>query len=155
MASNTENIILIAENRKAAHEYYLLERYEAGIVLSGTEIKSIRNKKANLNEAFCYAIDGELFVRNMHVSEYTYGTYNNHETKRLRKLLLKRSELRKIDKKIREKGFAVVPTRLYITERGFAKLEIALARGKKEYDKRDSIKEKDNKREADRRLHFD
>lgn len=133
-------------NRKAEHEYFFLSRFEAGIMLGGTEVKAIRQGKANLTDAFCQFSHGELFVRNLHISEYKYGTYNNHETRRIRKLLLKRSELRKLERKVNEKGMTIVPFRLFINERGFVKVEIALAQGKKSYDKRETLKQKDNQR---------
>ncbi len=138
------------QNRKAEFEYFFVERYDAGIVLRGTEIKSIRDGNANLKEAYCFLKNGELFIRNMHISEYKHGSVNNHDPIRVRKLLLTKLELKKIGKKIREKGFTIVPTRLYISERGFAKMEVAMAKGKKSYDKRQSIKERDNKRELSR-----
>ena len=137
-------------NRKAKFEYYFLDEYEAGIVLTGTEIKSIRAGQANLSDAYCVFKKGELYVRNMHISEYKFGTYNNHEPRRIRKLLLSRQELRKLERKVKERGNTIVPYRLYISERGLAKLEIALSKGKKSFDKRASIKEKDNKRDMDR-----
>ncbi len=139
-------------NRRAEYEYNLLERIEAGIVLTGTEIKSIRQGKANLNDAYCYFKKNELFIRSMFVAEYPFATYFNHEPRRPRKLLLKRSELRKLEKKVKERGLTIVPLKLYINDRGFAKVEIALAQGKKVYDKRKSIKEKDSKREVERAL---
>lgn len=137
-------------NKKASHDYEFIEKYTAGIVLTGTEIKSIRMGKASLVDAYCYFVNGELWVKNMHVAEYDWGTYYNHVPKRDRKLLLNRKELNKLDRKIKEKGFTMVATRLFINEKGFAKLEIALARGKKEYDKREDIKKRDTKREFER-----
>ncbi len=137
-------------NKKASHDYEFIEKYTAGIVLTGTEIKSIRMGKAGLVDAYCFFVNGELWVKNMHVAEYDWGNYNNHLPKRDRKLLLNKKELYKIDRKIKEKGFTMVATRLFINEKGFAKLEIALARGKKEYDKREDIKKRDTKRELDR-----
>ncbi len=137
-------------NRKAEYEYFFVERYEAGIVLLGTEIKSIRAGNANIKEAYCFIKGGELFIRNMHISEYKHGTVNNHDPIRVRKLLLTKRELNKLNKKIREKGFTIVPTRIFMSERGFAKVEVALARGKKSYDKRNTIKERENKRELNR-----
>ena len=136
-------------NRRAEHEYYFVKRYEAGIVLYGTEVKSIREGMANLTDSFCFFKDDELYVKSMFVSEYKDGTYNNHETRRLRKLLLKRSELKVLERKMSEKGFAIVPIRIFFNDRGLAKLEIALGQGKKEYDKRNTLKERDNKRELD------
>ena len=124
----------------------------AGIVLSGTEIKSIRNGKASLADSFCLFDNGELFVRGMHISEYSFGTYNNHIAKRDRKLLLTARELKKLSVKVKEKSMTLVPVTLFINDRGYAKLEIALARGKHFYDKRNSLKDKDHKREMDRHM---
>ena len=138
------------KNKKASFEYHLLEKLVAGIVLTGTEIKSIRNGKASVKESYCVFEKGELFVRNMHIAEYEFGTHYNHEPKRDRKLLLKATELKKLEKKTAEKGFTIVPTVLFINEKGLAKLEIALAKGKKLYDKREDIKKKDSKREVER-----
>lgn len=138
------------KNKKASFEYELIDFYTAGILLTGTEIKSIRQGKANLSDAYCAFQESELFVKNMHISEYTFGTHSNHEPKRMRKLLLNRQELYKLEKKLKEKGFTLVPVRLYINENGLAKLDIALAKGKKIYDKRHDLKKKDDKREMDR-----
>lgn len=138
------------KNRKAEFEYFLLTSYSAGIVLSGTEIKSIRAGKANITDAYCSFENGELWVHNMHISEYANGSYNNHEPKRDRKLLLTAKELKKLLIKLNERGMTIIPTLLWINEKGFAKLNIALARGKKMYDKRESIKAKDNRREMAR-----
>ncbi len=138
------------KNKKASFEYFLLEKFIAGMVLTGTEIKSIRNGKASINEAYCAFTGDELFVRNMHISEYDYGTYNNHDPKRDRKLLLTARELKQLKSKLEEKGLTLVPTLLFINEKGLAKLEIALAKGKKLYDKRDTLKKKDIQREIDR-----
>ncbi len=138
------------KNKKAAFEYYLLEEFSAGIVLTGTEIKSIRAGKASLNEAYCAFSGHELFIRNMHIAPYSHGTYNNHEPKRERKLLLTARELRKLKTRIEERGFTLVPILLYINEKGLAKVDIALARGKKMHDKRDTLKQKDIQREIDR-----
>ena len=137
-------------NRKAKFEYHFLDLYEAGIMLTGTEIKSIRNGEVNLKDAYCVFRKGELFVRSMYIKEYAFGTYDNHEPRRERKLLLRRRELKKLEKRVKERGFTIVPYRLYLSDRGFAKLEIALAQGKKSYDKRESIKAKDQKRDLDR-----
>ena len=145
MAKRT-NLNINIKNRKAEYEYFLLTTYTAGIVLSGTEIKSIRAGKANLTDSYCSFINNELWVHNMHISEYANGSYNNHEPKRDRKLLLNRKELNKIASKLNDRGTTVVPVRLWINENGFAKLDIAVARGKKMYDKRESIKEKDQRR---------
>ncbi len=141
----SKNIMI--KNRRAEHEYSFIQEYEAGIILSGTEIKSIRGGYANLNDSFCTIDNGELFVRNLHIAEYTNGTYSNHEAKRVRKLLLKKNELKKLDKKLREKGFTIIPFKLYINDRGFAKLAIELAQGKKSYDKREALKERDVKKD--------
>ncbi len=138
------------KNKKAAFEYHLLEEFSAGIVLTGTEIKSIRAGKASLNEAYCAFTGHELYVRNMHVALYTHGSYNNHEPRRERKLLLTARELRKLKTRIDERGYTLIPVLLYINEKGLAKLDIALARGKKMHDKRDAIKQKDIQREIDR-----
>ena len=137
-------------NRKASFEYQFIDKYEAGIVLQGTEIKSIRNGAVNLKDSYCFFQKGELFVKSLFIGEYKYGTYANHETRRTRKLLLKKQELKKLEKKVKERRFTIVHYRLYISERGLAKLEIALAQGKRSYDKRESIKERDNKRDLDR-----
>ncbi len=140
------------KNKKASFEYYLLEVFSAGIVLTGTEIKSIRKGKASLKESYCAFTGNELFVRNMHIAPYDFGSYNNHEPKRERKLLLTKRELRKLKGKLDEKGLTLVPTKLFINEKGLAKLDIALAKGKKLYDKRDTLKQKDQQREIDRGL---
>jgi len=144
-----ENSISI-KNKKASHEYFLLQEITAGIQLSGTEIKSIRDGKANIVDAYCTFRGSELFVINMHISEYIFGTYNNHEPKRDRKLLLTKRELKKLQTKVKEKGFTIIPTLLFINERGLAKLTIALARGKHHYDKRETLKQKDHQREMER-----
>ncbi|MFA6770945.1 MAG: SsrA-binding protein SmpB [Bacteroidales bacterium] len=140
------------KNRKASYEYELIEGFTAGIVLTGTEIKSIRASKASLADAYCYFIDGELYVKNMHIADYFWGSFNQHDPRRDRKLLLNKRELRRLFRGSREKGLTIVATRLFISEKGLAKLNISLARGKREYDKRHTIKEKDIRREADRLL---
>lgn len=137
-------------NRKAKYEYEFITNYEAGIVLMGTEIKSIRQNNVNLKDAYCVFKKGELYIKSLFIGEYKFGNIFNHETRRDRKLLLRRGELRKLEKRVKERGFTIVPYRLYISERGFAKVEIALAQGKKIYDKRKSIKEKDQKRDMAR-----
>ena len=137
-------------NKKAEFRYFLTDRFTAGIQLVGTEIKSIRGNKASIGEAYCRIHKGELFVYNMYIAEYHNGGYINHEPRRARKLLLNKHELRKIERKLKDVGQTVVTTRLFINEKGLAKLEIAIAKGKKLGDKRDSLKEKDLKREADR-----
>src|SRR5690606_27506848 len=138
------------KNKRATFDYELLETYTAGIVLTGTEIKSIRLGKASLVDTYCLLEKGELWVRNMHIAEYFYGTYNNHVARRDRKLLLNRNELRKLTRATKETGFTIVPIRLFINEKGLAKLVIAVAKGKKQYDKRQSLKEKEDKRSMDR-----
>ncbi|MCK5337955.1 MAG: SsrA-binding protein SmpB [Bacteroidales bacterium] len=137
-------------NRRISFEYFLIEKVVAGIQLCGTEIKSIREGKVSLADAYCQFVDGELFVKGMHIAEYVMGTHDNHEPKRDRKLLLTKRELKKLETKTTEKGFTIVPTLLFINDRGLAKLEIALARGKHFYDKRDTLKKKDIQREIDR-----
>ena len=137
-------------NKKAGFEFEIFERYEAGVVLRGSEIKVIRNGSGSISEAFCLMRDGELFVKNMNIPEYTHAGYSNHKPDSLRKLLLSKRELKRIDARIREKGLAVIPIRLFINERGYAKLEIGVGRGKKKFDKRESLKQKDSKREMDR-----
>lgn len=138
-------------NKKARFAYEILDKYTAGIVLTGTEIKSIRSSKASIAESFCEFNDkGELFVINMTIEEYAFGNYYNHRPKAERKLLLNKKELKNLHKDIQTKGLAIIPLRLYINENGYAKLEIALAKGKKLFDKRDTIKDRDNKRNLDR-----
>lgn len=138
------------KNKKATFLYEILETYTAGIELTGTEIKSIRNNKAGLNETYCTFIDSELYIKNMYIAEYELGGYVNHEPRRDRKLLLNRQELNKWEKKMKERGFTVIPLSLFINEKGLVKIDVALARGKKQYDKREDIKAKDNRRELDR-----
>ncbi|MBO7487487.1 MAG: SsrA-binding protein SmpB [Bacteroidales bacterium] len=138
------------KNKKASFEYEFIERFVAGIVLSGTEIKSIRAGKASLVDSSCYFSGTELYVKNMNVAEYWWGSYNRHDPRRDRKLLLTKKELRKLARSIKEKGLTVVPVKLFIADNGYAKLDIALARGKREFDKRQSIKDKDMRRERDR-----
>ena len=123
-------------NKKASFEFLLLQTFTAGIILTGTEVKAIREGKASLSEAYCLITNGEIWLKNMHISEYKQGSYNNHEPKRLRKLLLNRTEIRKIESRLKEKGTTIVATQLFFNERGFAKIDIAVARGKKMYDKR-------------------
>ncbi|HIC32399.1 MAG TPA: SsrA-binding protein SmpB [Flavobacteriaceae bacterium] len=138
-------------NKKAKFQYEILDKYTAGIVLTGTEIKSIRDSKASIAESFCEFNDrGELFVINMTIQEYVFGNYYNHKPKAERKLLLNRRELKKLEKEVNTSGLTIIPLRLFINERGLAKLDIALAKGKKLYDKRETIKDRDNKRNLDR-----
>ena len=144
---NTVNI----KNKKAKFEFEILDKYTAGIVLTGTEIKSIRDSKASIAESFCeFNEQGELFIINMTIEEYVYGNYYNHAPKAERKLLLNKRELKKLEKEVKNVGLTIVPLRLFINEKGYAKLDIALAKGKKLYDKRDTIKDRDNKRDLDR-----
>lgn len=135
------------KNRKAGYEFEFVEKVEAGIMLKGTEIKSLREGKASIQEAYCYFKEGELFIKGMNISPYSQASFESHEMTRDRKLLLKKRELEKFKSKMDEKGLTIIPLRIYINSRGLAKLEIALAKGKKIYDKRDSIKKKDQKRE--------
>lgn len=146
-----KNLIEI-KNKRAAFEYFLLDEYTAGIVLMGSEIKSIREGKANLGDAWCIFIGNELFVRDMHISEYKFGSYWGHQAKRDRKLLLNRRELKKLQSKIKERGFTIVPVMLYVNPKGYAKITIALAKGKHHYDKRETLKAKDSRRDMEREL---
>lgn len=138
------------KNKKAYFLYEIVEKYVAGVQLLGTEIKSIRGGKVSLTEAYCTFIGNEIFIKNLNIAEYELGGYVNHEPRRDRKLLLNRQEINKLEKKIKERGFALVPLTLFTNDKGIAKIEIALARGKKQFDKRQDIKQKDNKRELDR-----
>jgi len=138
------------KNKRATFDYELVDTFTAGIVLTGTEIKSIRMGKASLVDTFCFFARQELWVKNMHIAEYFYGSYNNHIARRDRKLLLNRKELKKLDRATKETGFTIVPVRMFINEKGLAKVVIALAKGKKQYDKRQSLREKDDKRDMDR-----
>ena len=144
--ANTINI----KNRKAKFQYEILDKYIAGIKLAGTEIKAIRQGKASIAESFCEFQDGELYVINMHVEEYSHATHFNHNPKSERKLLLQKRELRKLEKEVKNGGLTIIPLRLFINDRGLAKLQITLAKGKKLYDKRETIKDRDNKRKLDR-----
>ncbi len=145
---NSNNINI--KNRRATFDYEIVETFTAGIVLTGTEIKSIRQGKCGLTDTYCMVINGEVWVKNMYIAEYSYGSYNNHTTHRDRKLLLNKKEIRRIAKDNLQPGFSIVPLRLFINERGLAKLVIAIARGKKQFDKRQSIKEREDKRAIDR-----
>ncbi len=138
------------KNRKASHEYHFIDIYQAGVVLQGTEIKSIRMGKVTISDAFCLFIGNELFLRNLHISQYDMGNVHNHEEKADRKLLLKRKELKKLQYDAQDVGLTIIPTKVYVNDRGLAKIEIALAKGKKLYDKRQDMKAKDAKRELDR-----
>jgi len=137
-------------NRSAYYEYFIDDKYDAGMVLTGTEVKSLRAGKASFNDAYCLFEKGELYVKSLHIAEYAFGTYANHNPLRDRKLLLNKKELRKIEAKVKEKGFTIIPLRIYFSEGGKAKIEIGLARGKKLHDKRESIKQKDVERELKR-----
>ncbi len=141
---------IVIRNKKASHDYEFLDKYVAGIKLTGTEIKSIRAGKAVLTDSYCVFRDGELFIKGMHISEYWWGNLNNHDPLRERKLLLTGRELRKLDRKVKETGLTIIVIKVFINERGLAKAEIAIARGKKEYDKRETLKRRDTERELDR-----
>ena len=138
------------KNKRAEFEYIIVDTYTAGIVLTGTEIKSIRLGKASLVDTYCYFTNGELWVKNMYIAAYTHGSYNNHVERRERKLLLNKKELRNLLQETKSPGFTIVPILLYLNEKGYAKLDIALARGKKQYDKRQTMKAKEDRREMDR-----
>lgn len=148
MKGGTGNIVI--KNKKASHDYEFLEKFVAGIKLYGTEIKSIRLGKVTIADSYCVFNNGELYIRGMNISEYWWGNLNNHDPLRERKLLLTARELRKIDRKVKETGLTIIVIRIFINERGLAKAEIAIARGKKEYDKRETLKRKDASREMDR-----
>lgn len=143
-------LTILASNRKALHEYFVEQRFSAGVVLAGTEVKSVKKSKLNMSDAYCIFKSGELWLRNMHISEYSHGSINNHESKRERKLLLKKRELRKLEAKVKERGYSIVPLEVLLTDRQLIKIEIALVKGKHAYDKRDSIKERDVQRAMDR-----
>jgi SsrA-binding protein len=138
-------------NRKATHEYYFEATYIAGMVMAGTEIKSLRAGKASFNDSYCYFEKGELYVKSLHISEYSYGTYNNHQPLQERKLLLKKRELKKLEAKTKEKGYSIIPLRIFLAENGFFKMEIGLGKGKKIHDKRESIKERETDRDIKRK----
>lgn len=143
---------ILIRNKRATFDYEISERFMAGIQLYGTEIKSIRDGKAGLSDTYCTFIKNELWVKNMHIATYFFGTYNNHDVRRDRKLLLTKRELRKLGRATKETGFTIVPTKLFINDKGLAKIEIGLARGKKNYDKRQSLREKEDKRSIDRAM---
>lgn len=140
------------KNKRAEHDYLVIDKYTAGIVLTGTEIKSIRAGKASLVDTFCYIHNGEMWVKNSYIAEYDFGSYNNHATRRDRKLLLNRKEIHALQEETRSPGFTIVPLRMFISEKGLAKMVIGLCRGKKEYDKRATLKEKQDRREMDRAM---
>ncbi|MGF1636792.1 MAG: SsrA-binding protein SmpB [Cyclobacteriaceae bacterium] len=141
---------LSIKNRKASFEYIFIDKYTAGVALTGTEVKSVRQSKVNLQHAFCSFHQGELFIKEMHISPYNLASHYNHEATRERKLLLNKNELKKLFGKSKEKGLTIIPTRLFISDRGHIKIDIALAKGKKLFDKREDIKQKDIKRELSR-----
>ncbi|MDR2058098.1 MAG: SsrA-binding protein SmpB [Dysgonamonadaceae bacterium] len=141
---------IVIKNKRASFDYEFIETYVAGIVLTGTEIKSIRLGKAGLTDSYCTVVRNELWVKNMYIAEYFYGSYNNHEARKDRKLLLNRKELNKIETLSKNTGYTIIPTKLFLNEKGLVKLVIALAKGKKTYDKRQSLREKDDKRDIDR-----
>ena len=140
------------KNRSAYHDYFIEQKYDAGMVLAGTEVKSIRDGKVSFADSFCIFQNGELWVKSMHIAEYRFGTTNNHIAVHDRKLLLNKKELRKLENKIKEKGYSIIPLRIFFSEKGFAKLEIGLGKGKKLYDKRDTLKSRDAEREMKRHL---
>jgi len=148
MKRGTSDIVI--RNKKASHDYEFLDKFITGIRLTGTEIKSIRLGKASIAESYCLFHDGELFIKGMHIAEYYWGNLNNHDPLRERKLLLTKKELHKIERKVKESGLTIIPLKVFINERGLAKAEIAISKGKKEYDKRETIKKKDVNREMDR-----
>ena len=150
MGKEKLNNNILIKNKRATFDYELLETFVAGIVLTGTEIKSIRAGKASLVDTYCIVERSQIWVKNMYIAEYFYGTYNNHSERRERKLLLNKKEIRKLETAAKNSGFTIVPTRLFINDKGLAKLVVAIAKGKKEYDKRESIKARDDKREIDR-----
>ena len=141
----------LIQNRKSSFEYFILERLIAGIQLTGTEVKSLRDTRASISEAFCHISNGEIFIKNMHISEYRQIKHTNHDPLRERKLLLNRKEINKLSKSMKEKGLTIIPLAVKLTDTGFIKIEIGLAKGKKSYDKRESIKEKDIKREMEKK----
>lgn len=139
-------------NRSAYHEYHIEDKYTAGIVLSGTEVKSLRAGKASFNDAYCFFHKGELWIKSLHIAEYSHGTSANHDPLQDRKLLLQKKELRKLESRIKEKGYTIVPLRIFFNEKGLAKLEIGLGKGKRLYDKRETIRQRDTEREMKRFL---
>jgi len=139
-------------NRSAYHEYFIEDKYVAGLVLAGTEVKALRAGKASFNDAYCFFHKGELWIKSLHISEYSHGTVNNHIPTQERKLLLQKKELKRMESKIKEKGVTIVPLRIFFNEKGFAKMEIGLGKGKKLHDKRETIRERDVQREMKRHL---
>lgn len=143
---------IVIKNKKATFEFEIIERFTAGIVLKGTEIKSIRMGKASFVDSYCHFINDELWIKGLHIAEYAWGTYNNHDPKQDRKLLLNRKELNKLKRRSQEKGLTIIALRLFINSKGLAKVDIALARGKRYHDKREDIKQRDARREMDRAM---
>jgi SsrA-binding protein len=137
-------------NRSAFHDFFIEDKYDAGMVLTGTEVKSLRDGRASFNDSYCYFHKGELWIKSLHIAEYSHGTVNNHDPVRERKLLLQKRELRKMEAKMKEKGFTIVPLRIFFNEKGLVKMEIGLGKGKKQYDKRETIKQRDTDREMKR-----
>lgn len=150
MSKNESHKEVSIKNKRASFDYEIIETWVCGIVLCGTEIKSLRNGRASLTDCYCYVHMGEVFVKGMNISEYEWGTYNNHQPKRERKLLLQKKEIKKIIRTLQDKGLTLVGLRLFINEKGLAKLLVGIGKGRKSYDKRENIKEKDSKRELDR-----
>ncbi|MBK8443432.1 MAG: SsrA-binding protein SmpB [Sphingobacteriales bacterium] len=143
---------IVANNKKADFQYFLVQTFKAGIVLTGTEVKSVRLARVNMSDAYCYFKKEELWLKNLHIAEYSFGNYANHAPLRERKLLLKNKELRRLQAKIKERGFTIIPVQMFISERGLVKIEIALAKGKKSFDKRDTIKDREAKKDVERML---
>ncbi len=152
MVKTTKTARVQIKNKRAEFDYEVLDRYTAGLVLTGTEVKSIRAGKASLVDTFCYIYNGEVWVKNMYVAEYDFGSYNNHNTRRERKLLLQKKEIRQLQEDTKAPGFTLVPLKLFFDENGRVKMQLGLCRGKKEYDKRQSLREKDDRREMDRAM---
>jgi SsrA-binding protein len=140
------------KNRQAYFEYFIEDKYDAGMVLSGTEVKSLREGRASFNDSYCYFNKGELWIKSLHIAEYSHGTSNNHDPVRERKLLLNKKELRKIEAKIKEKGSTIVPLKIFFSQKGIAKIEVGLGKGKKLYDKRETIRQRDTEREMKKYL---
>jgi len=152
--SKQREIKIITSNRKAYFQYFLLDTYKAGIVLSGTEVKSMRAGKVSLSDAYCYFKNGELWLKNVHIAEYLNGGYQNHVPKRERKLLMQKRELKRLETKLKERGYTIVPVSLFFNERNLVKVEIALSKGKKSFDKRNTIKDRDAKRDMARNARY-
>lgn len=152
MVKTTKTARVQIKNKRAEFDYEVLDRYTAGLVLTGTEVKSIRAGKASLVDTFCYIYNGEVWVKNMYVAEYDFGSYNNHNTRRERKLLLQKKEIRQLQEETKAPGFTLVPLKLFFDENGRVKMQLGLCRGKKEYDKRQSLREKDDRMEMDRAM---